>query len=94
MQLDSLNCEPICVIHLIHGLNRQTTHVLVLLSAHFYSWSDKVNTKGIQVLYLDNLLLLQLAGVVAVEVTGGPDISFQPGRKVGSFFFFFNNTLR
>lgn len=28
------------------------------------------------------LCQFQLAGVVAVEVTGGPDISFVPGRKV------------
>lgn len=70
------------LIHLCYSLNIWT----VCLA--------KVKTKGIQVLYMDNLLLFQLAGVVAVEVTGGPDISFQPGRKVGSFFFFFNNTLR
>lgn len=25
---------------------------------------------------------MQLAGVVAVEVTGGPDVPFHPGRKV------------
>lgn len=28
------------------------------------------------------LLIFQLAGVVAVEVTGGPTIDFVPGRKV------------
>lgn len=28
------------------------------------------------------LLNVQLAGVVAVEVTGGPTIDFVPGRKV------------
>ena len=28
---------------------------------------------------------LQLAGVVAVEVTGGPTIDFVPGRKVCNF---------
>ncbi|CAF2133087.1 unnamed protein product [Brassica napus] len=57
------------LIHLCYSLNIWT----VCLA--------KVKTKGIQVLYMDNLLLFQLAGVVAVEVTGGPDISFQPGRK-------------
>jgi len=25
---------------------------------------------------------IQLAGVVAVEVTGGPEVPFHPGRKV------------
>jgi len=29
-----------------------------------------------------NYLCFQLAGVVAVEVTGGPTIDFVPGRKV------------
>ena len=28
--------------------------------------------------------LSQLAGVVAVEITGGPTIEFNPGRKVNS----------
>lgn len=28
---------------------------------------------------------MQLAGVVAVEVTGGPEIPFHPGRQVGLF---------
>lgn len=27
-------------------------------------------------------LLVQLAGVVAVEVTGGPTVEFVPGRRV------------
>lgn len=27
-------------------------------------------------------LIIQLAGVVAVEVTGGPEIPFHPGREV------------
>jgi hypothetical protein len=31
--------------------------------------------------YLLLSVLFQLAGVVAVEVTGGPDIVFVPGRK-------------
>lgn len=26
---------------------------------------------------------VQLAGVVAVEITGGPDVPFHPGREVG-----------
>lgn len=29
-----------------------------------------------------DVMRLQLAGVVAVEVTGGPTIPFHPGRKV------------
>jgi len=32
------------------------------------------------------LYVFQLAGVVAVEVTGGPTIHFVPGRKVHSSF--------
>ena len=32
------------------------------------------------------LCLLKLAGVVAVEITGGPEIPFHPGRPVGEFF--------
>lgn len=32
------------------------------------------------------LYVFQLAGVVAVEVTGGPTIQFVPGRKVHSSF--------
>jgi hypothetical protein len=31
---------------------------------------------------------LQLAGVVAVEVTGGPEIPFHPGREVRFFIHF------
>lgn len=30
---------------------------------------------------------IQLAGVVAVEITGGPDVPFHPGRVVSDFFF-------
>jgi len=30
----------------------------------------------------DSFISFQLAGVVAVEVTGGPAIPFTPGRKV------------
>jgi hypothetical protein len=30
-------------------------------------------------------LVDQLAGVVAVEVTGGPSIDFVPGRKVSQY---------
>ncbi|CAL9223219.1 unnamed protein product [Arabidopsis halleri] len=39
---------------------------------------EEVKTKHPKISYAD---LYQLAGVVAVEVTGGPDISFVPGRK-------------
>ncbi|EOA31133.1 hypothetical protein CARUB_v10014296mg [Capsella rubella] len=39
---------------------------------------EEVKTKHPKITYAD---LYQLAGVVAVEVTGGPDISFVPGRK-------------
>ncbi|KAH0892162.1 hypothetical protein HID58_054591 [Brassica napus] len=39
---------------------------------------EDVKTKHPKISYAD---LYQLAGVVAVEVTGGPDISFVPGRK-------------
>ncbi|ESQ50857.1 hypothetical protein EUTSA_v10023023mg, partial [Eutrema salsugineum] len=39
---------------------------------------EDVKTKFPKISYAD---LYQLAGVVAVEVTGGPDISFIPGRK-------------
>ncbi|CAH1413667.1 unnamed protein product [Lactuca virosa] len=39
---------------------------------------DEVKTKHLRVTYAD---LYQLAGVVAVEVTGGPTIDFTPGRK-------------
>ncbi|CAF2032268.1 unnamed protein product [Brassica oleracea var. botrytis] len=39
---------------------------------------EGVKAKHPKITYAD---LYQLAGVVAVEVTGGPDISFQPGRK-------------
>lgn len=34
-------------------------------------------------------ILLKLAGVVAVEVTGGPEIPFHPGRPVRAFYFLF-----
>ncbi|KAF3508601.1 hypothetical protein F2Q69_00004484 [Brassica cretica] len=40
--------------------------------------TEDVKTKHPKISYAD---LYQLAGVVAVEVTGGPDISFVPGRK-------------
>lgn len=33
-------------------------------------------------------VFLQLAGVVAVEVTGGPEIPFHPGREVRFFIHF------
>ncbi|RIA05345.1 hypothetical protein BRARA_K00318 [Brassica rapa] len=39
---------------------------------------EGVKAKHPKITYAD---LYQLAGVVAVEVTGGPEISFQPGRK-------------
>jgi hypothetical protein len=34
--------------------------------------------------------VLQLAGVVAVEVTGGPDVPFHPGRQVRLVPFLIN----
>ena len=37
------------------------------------------------VAFLTPLGFCQLAGVVAVEVTGGPTIHFVPGRQVGSW---------
>ncbi|KAE8715926.1 putative L-ascorbate peroxidase 3 [Hibiscus syriacus] len=40
--------------------------------------SEEVKTRHPQITYAD---LYQLAGVVAVEVTGGPTIDFVPGRK-------------
>ncbi|XP_010467402.1 PREDICTED: L-ascorbate peroxidase 3, peroxisomal-like isoform X2 [Camelina sativa] len=39
---------------------------------------EDVKAKHPKITYAD---LYQLAGVVAVEITGGPDISFVPGRK-------------
>lgn len=39
-------------------------------------------TTALKLLY--DLILYQLAGVVAVEATGGPTIDFVPGRKVCS----------
>ncbi len=33
------------------------------------------------------LFVFQLAGVVAVEITGGPTIPFHPGRKVLNLTF-------
>ncbi|CAE5985043.1 unnamed protein product [Arabidopsis arenosa] len=39
---------------------------------------EEVKAKHPTITYAD---LYQLAGVVAVEITGGPDISFVPGRK-------------
>nr|AAY90125.2 ascorbate peroxidase [Rheum australe] len=41
-------------------------------------WCEEVKTKHQKITYAD---LYQLAGVVAVEVTGGPTIDFVPGRK-------------
>lgn len=32
--------------------------------------------------------LLKLAGVVAVEITGGPEIPFHPGRPVSEINFY------
>jgi hypothetical protein len=40
-------------------------------------------------LFFCSLLLLQLAGVVAVEVTGGPEIPFHPGREVRLYILFY-----
>lgn len=45
-----------------------------------------MKAKHLQISYAD---LYQLAGVVAVEVTGGPAIHFVPGRKVNSSFSVF-----
>ncbi|XP_042984165.1 uncharacterized protein LOC122313335 isoform X2 [Carya illinoinensis] len=42
-------------------------------------WCEEVKSKHPKITYAD---LYQLAGVVAVEVTGGPTIAFVPGRKV------------
>jgi len=41
-------------------------------------WCEEVKAKHSKITYAD---LYQLAGVVAVEVTGGPTIDFVPGRK-------------
>ncbi|XP_041010164.1 L-ascorbate peroxidase 3-like isoform X2 [Juglans microcarpa x Juglans regia] len=41
-------------------------------------WCEEVKSKHPKITYAD---LYQLAGVVAVEVTGGPTIDFVPGRK-------------
>lgn len=41
-------------------------------------WCEEVKLKNPKITYAD---LYQLAGVVAVEVTGGPTIEFVPGRK-------------
>jgi len=41
-------------------------------------WCEEVKSKRPKITYAD---LYQLAGVVAVEVTGGPTIDFVPGRK-------------
>lgn len=41
-------------------------------------WCEEVKAKHPKITYAD---LYQLAGVVAVEVTGGPTIDFVPGRK-------------
>ncbi|KAL1205791.1 L-ascorbate peroxidase 3 [Cardamine amara subsp. amara] len=43
---------------------------------------EEVKAKHPKITYAD---LYQLAGVVAVEVTGGPDITFVPGRKDSNF---------
>lgn len=32
--------------------------------------------------------VIQLAGVVAVEITGGPEVPFHPGREVGDLVCF------
>ncbi|XP_062176937.1 L-ascorbate peroxidase 3 [Alnus glutinosa] len=44
-------------------------------------WCEEVKSKHPKITYAD---LYQLAGVVAVEVTGGPTIDFVPGRKDSS----------
>ncbi|KAB1207545.1 L-ascorbate peroxidase 3, peroxisomal [Morella rubra] len=44
-------------------------------------WCEEVKSKRPKITYAD---LYQLAGVVAVEVTGGPTIDFVPGRKDSS----------
>ncbi|KAL8128465.1 hypothetical protein V2J09_017620 [Rumex salicifolius] len=41
-------------------------------------WCEEVKARHSKITYAD---LYQLAGVVAVEVTGGPTIDFVPGRK-------------
>ncbi|KAI4350280.1 hypothetical protein L6164_004750 [Bauhinia variegata] len=41
-------------------------------------WCEEVKAKHPKITYAD---LYQLAGVVAVEVTGGPTIEFTPGRR-------------
>ncbi|KAL9238393.1 hypothetical protein vseg_012821 [Gypsophila vaccaria] len=41
-------------------------------------WCEEIKAKYPKITYAD---LYQLAGVVAVEVTGGPNIDFVPGRK-------------
>ncbi|KAJ0077206.1 hypothetical protein Patl1_36036 [Pistacia atlantica] len=44
----------------------------------FFHFPEEVKAKHPKITYAD---LYQLAGVVAVEVTGGPTIDFVPGRK-------------
>lgn len=75
---------------LAHGANAGLSwavEVLEPLKAEFpiLSYADfyQVNkSRSFQCLYRSVTFCLQLAGVVAVEVTGGPTIEFHPGRKV------------
>lgn len=36
----------------------------------------------------------KLAGVVAVEITGGPDVPFHPGREVNRLTYFVSDSNR
>lgn len=36
-------------------------------------------------IFVNAQFVVQLAGVVAVEITGGPTVPFVPGRKVDEF---------
>ncbi|KAF1873544.1 hypothetical protein Lal_00027582 [Lupinus albus] len=60
----------VCIIHICFSP--------CLTAPLFRSRTEEVKTKHPKVSYAD---LYQLAGVVAVEVTGGPTIDFIPGRK-------------
>ncbi|KAK8699095.1 hypothetical protein V6N13_115192 [Hibiscus sabdariffa] len=54
---------------------------------HSGKHDEEVKAKHPRITYAD---LYQLAGVVAVEVTGGPTIDFVPGRKIN--YVVFNRT--
>ena len=95
-------CKPFKFVPLQFHISRFQGFSILDFNA-FSSWSNtlEIISSIFFEIFIECCLSLQLAGVVAVEVTGGPTVEFVPGRKVcdnvmlrGSIYSGWYNMLR